>query len=72
MKPLGRLLPGLHAEKAVQELRKRGLAAASKKASRHAAEGLVGVAKSDGAAAVVEVRAVGSRRGPQLYVLRVQ
>jgi translation elongation factor EF-Ts len=43
------------ADKAVQELRKKGLAAASKKASRHAAEGLVGVSKSDRAAAVVEV-----------------
>ncbi len=44
------------AEAATAELRKRGLAAASKKASRHAAEGLVGVAQGDGAAAVVEVR----------------
>lgn len=44
------------AEKAVAELRKKGLAAASKKASRHAAEGLVGVAKSGSKAAVVEVR----------------
>ena len=41
---------------AVAELRKKGLAAANKKASRHAAEGLVGLAKGDGVAAVVEVR----------------
>ncbi|KAL4434430.1 hypothetical protein ABPG75_000871 [Micractinium tetrahymenae] len=40
---------------AVAELRKKGLAAASKKAFRHAAEGLVGLAKGDGAAAVVEI-----------------
>lgn len=36
-------------------LRKKGLAAAAKKASRQAAEGLVGVASSHGMAAVVEV-----------------
>ena len=46
------------ADAAVAELRKKGLAAASKKASRHAAEGLVGLAKGDGVAAVVEVRIV--------------
>lgn len=45
-----------HADAAVAELRKKGLAAANKKASRHAAEGLVGLAKGDGVAAVVEVR----------------
>jgi elongation factor Ts len=42
-------------EKASQELRKKGLAAASKKASRHAAEGLVGIATSPTAAAIVEI-----------------
>ncbi len=47
-----------HADAAVAELRKKGLAAANKKASRHAAEGLVGLAKGDGVAAVVEVRTV--------------
>lgn len=47
------------AEEAAKELRKKGLAAASKKAARHAAEGLVGIAKSARAAAVVEVRAGG-------------
>ncbi|KAI7839700.1 hypothetical protein COHA_006507 [Chlorella ohadii] len=46
---------GWDLEAATAELRKRGLAAASKKASRHAAEGLVGVAQGDGAAAVVEI-----------------
>ena len=44
------------ADNAVNELRKKGMAAANKKASRHAAEGLVGLAKGDAAAAVVEVR----------------
>eukprot|EP00887_Chlorella_sp_A99_P000456 scaffold17.g456.t1 len=42
-------------EEASKELRKKGLSAASKKASRHAAEGLIGVAKGPGAAAVVEI-----------------
>ncbi|KAK9808957.1 hypothetical protein WJX72_007019 [[Myrmecia] bisecta] len=42
-------------DNAFQALRKKGLAAATKKASRHAAEGLVGIAKGDGAAAVVEI-----------------
>jgi hypothetical protein len=60
-----RLLP-LAADAAVTELRKRGLAAATKKASRHAAEGLVGLATREGAAAVVEVR-VGAQ--PQLYCI---
>ncbi|PSC75347.1 elongation factor Ts [Micractinium conductrix] len=40
---------------AVGELRKKGLAAATKKASRHAAEGLVGLASGEGVAAVVEI-----------------
>ena len=44
------------ADGAVVELRTKGLAAASKKASRRAAEGLVGVAHAEGAAAIVEVR----------------
>lgn len=42
-------------EAAVDWLRKKGLAAAAKKAGRIAAEGLVGVATSDRAGAVVEV-----------------
>jgi elongation factor Ts len=42
-------------EAAVDWLRKKGLAAAAKKAGRVAAEGLVGVATSDCAGAVVEV-----------------
>ena len=52
---------GWDAEKAYDALRKKGLAAAAKKASRHASEGLVGlasVAASNGhgpAIAVVEV-----------------
>jgi elongation factor Ts len=45
------------AEAAVDWLRKHGLAAAAKKASRVAAEGLVGVAVVDGKGAVVEVNA---------------
>jgi elongation factor Ts len=36
-------------------LRKKGLAAASKKASRHAAEGLVGIATNPTAAAIIEI-----------------
>ena len=44
-------------EAAVDWLRTKGLAAAAKKAGRVAAEGLVGVAVSDKAAAVVEVNA---------------
>ena len=45
------------------ELRKKGMAAATKKASRHAAEGLVGLARGDGpVAAVVEVRERARRR----------
>jgi len=42
-------------EQAVDWLRKKGLAAAAKKAGRVAAEGLVGVATAGGAGAVVEV-----------------
>src|SRR3954453_2800263 len=42
-------------EGAVDWLRKKGLAAAAKKAGRIAAEGLVGVATSGAAGAVVEV-----------------
>lgn len=44
-------------EEAVDWLRKKGLAAAAKKSARVAAEGLVGVATSDTAGAVVEVNA---------------
>ena len=44
-------------EEAVDWLRKKGLAAAAKKAGRVAAEGLVGVAASGNAAAVVEINA---------------
>ncbi len=44
-------------ETAVDWLRKKGLAAAAKKAGRVAAEGLVGVAASGNAAAVVEINA---------------
>eukprot|EP00877_Chromochloris_zofingiensis_P002780 jgi/Chrzof1/12502/Cz06g36180.t1 len=40
---------------AYDALRKKGLAAAAKKASKHAAEGLVGVAKADGVAAIIEI-----------------
>ncbi|KAL4860237.1 Elongation factor Ts [Chlorella vulgaris] len=58
--PIGDVKTALQAanwdlDAAVTELRKRGLAAATKKASRHAAEGLVGLATQEGAAAVVEV-----------------
>lgn len=42
-------------ERASQELRKKGLSAASKKASRSATEGLVGVASTKDAAAIVEI-----------------
>lgn len=42
-------------EAAIKFLREKGLAAASKKASRIAAEGLVGVAMTDDAAAILEV-----------------
>jgi elongation factor Ts len=44
-------------EAAVDWLRKKGLAAAAKKAGRVAAEGLIGVAAADGQGAVVEVNA---------------
>ncbi|KAK9915866.1 hypothetical protein WJX75_005427 [Coccomyxa subellipsoidea] len=42
-------------EGAYKTLRKKGVAAASKKASRHAAEGLIGIAHEPGIAALVEV-----------------
>ena len=42
-------------EKASQELRKKGLSAASKKASRSATEGLVGLSSNTHAAAIVEI-----------------
>lgn len=42
-------------ERATQELRKKGLSAASKKASRSATEGLVGLFSTTHAAAIVEV-----------------
>ncbi len=45
------------AEKAIDWLRKKGLAAAAKKSGRVAAEGLIGVATAPGAAAMVEVNA---------------
>jgi elongation factor Ts len=44
-------------EAAVDWLRKKGLAAAAKKAGRVAAEGLIGIASRDGRAAAVEVNA---------------
>ena len=44
-------------EEAVDWLRKKGLAAAAKKASRVAAEGLVGIAIAGTSGAVVEVNA---------------
>jgi elongation factor Ts len=47
---------GWDVDKAYDALRKKGLAAAAKKASRHAAEGLVGVqVQGTSAAAIVEV-----------------
>jgi len=46
---------GWDPERAYDLLRKKGLAAAAKKASRHAAEGLVGVASAPGAVAIVEI-----------------
>jgi elongation factor Ts len=46
---------GGNLEEAVDLLRKKGLAAAAKKSGRAAAEGLVGVASSQGRAAMVEV-----------------
>jgi translation elongation factor EF-Ts len=47
---------GWDLDKAYDALRKKGLAAAAKKASRHAAEGLVGVeVQGTSAAAIVEV-----------------
>jgi elongation factor Ts len=46
---------GWDMELAAQELRKKGLSAASKKASRSATEGLVGLASTDHRAAIVEI-----------------
>ena len=46
---------GWDLERAAEELRKKGLSAASKKASRSATEGLVGMASSGRAVAIVEV-----------------
>jgi hypothetical protein len=46
----------LGTDDASDALRKKGLAAAGKKASRHAAEGLVGVVVEGASAAIVEVR----------------
>lgn len=45
----------MSAEKAGQGLRKKGLAAASKKSSRHTAEGLIGLVRSNTAVAAVEI-----------------
>ncbi|GMH38113.1 hypothetical protein BSKO_05997 [Bryopsis sp. KO-2023] len=46
---------GYDQEKAFENLRKKGLAAATKKGNRHAAEGLLGVAKGDGCMGIVEI-----------------
>ena len=61
-------------EAAVDWLRKKGLAAAAKKAGRVAAEGLVGVAASDNAAAVVEINAETDfiARNPQFQAMVLQ
>lgn len=48
---------GGHVEEAIDWLRKKGLAAAAKKAGRVAAEGLVGIASSGTSAAMVEINA---------------
>jgi len=45
----------LFADRASEELRKKGLSAASKKASRSATEGLVGLASIDQCSAIVEI-----------------
>ena len=45
----------VRADRASQELRKKGLSAASKKASRSATEGLVGLATVDECSAIVEI-----------------
>lgn len=49
------ICPDVSAEKASEELRKKGLTAASKKASRSATEGLIGLATSESCAAIVEI-----------------
>jgi elongation factor Ts len=61
-------------EAAVDWLRKKGLAAAAKKAGRVAAEGLVGVASSGNAAAVVEINAETDfiARNPQFQAMVLQ
>jgi elongation factor Ts len=61
-------------EAAVDWLRKKGLAAAAKKAGRVAAEGLVGVAASGNAAAVVEINAETDfiARNPQFQAMVLQ
>lgn len=61
-------------EAAVDWLRKKGLAAAAKKAGRVAAEGLVGVAASGSAAAVVEINAETDfiARNPQFQAMVLQ
>ena len=61
-------------EAAVDWLRKKGLAAAAKKAGRVAAEGLVGVAASGNAAAVVEINAETDfiARNPQFQAMVFQ
>lgn len=61
-------------EEAVDWLRKKGLAAAAKKAGRVAAEGLVGVASSGKYAAVVEINAETDfiARNPQFQALVAQ
>jgi elongation factor Ts len=61
-------------EAAVDWLRKKGLAAAAKKAGRVAAEGLVGVAASGNAAAVVEINAETDfiARNPQFQAMVAQ
>lgn len=61
-------------EEAVDWLRKKGLAAAAKKAGRVAAEGLVGVASSGKSAAVVEINAETDfiARNPQFQAMVAQ
>ncbi len=61
-------------EAAVDWLRKKGLAAAAKKAGRVAAEGLVGVAASGNAAAIVEINAETDfiARNPQFQAMVIQ
>ncbi|EFJ37274.1 hypothetical protein SELMODRAFT_437874 [Selaginella moellendorffii] len=49
------LLKNLHPEDAFTELRKKGLAAATKKSSRVAADGLLGLAHFEKGAAVIEI-----------------